>query len=566
MKKFDFLIKSTAINSYSIFLFYHLQFFYTYIELIQISKKFTSNIIISLFIMKKSTLQNTFLSKLSRNEITIEEALIDESTVIGVRRQSKIIIPFIIQNISSILRIAVDINSQFKHLSSKAMKIITTTNSGKLISAICDGKELNSIAKEIEMMDINDDLENHTHFTDDNRKTESSSNFEEKSEFLFDENINYSTCYNNRKNAIIGRFAEIVEACILKYPESIYGFHFLMKFLKYSDNYTIFSLFENLASSKKEEIVSFLKFVKFQDRIIDIISKWHRGDDFISSDCAAALYQILIVFVDTSAIYQTSFSPKLIQFSLDYFEHADSDVLAKQWKLAKTLVDASTVNDFATLYQTASISIEIISDTIFEYQINAIDFIISLITFSSPSLFQRASSNQHKFSDDDENYQPIETKEFDENQQNDFLSSIDSDNLFSCATKIFESFPNSSIALATICDLMLTSIMTEELRNNVIEIFFPVIIEGCQSQTVSQRAFSIQFVKQVFDMCRNSNKSLQDEIEKHPYFIEIGMPIVFANDSILHREYGEIIGISSIIGCSTLETLNPIPKAFNVSV
>ena len=559
--------------------------------------------------MKQSLFKDSLISRLGRNEMTFESFLTDAEVFLSIKRNNKIVTSFALDYVDKLLDYAIfgtEDDCKKQDLSNRAMKIITVNNS-KLIYAISDGTKLTSLARKI--------LNKHEDFIE-NSKSE----------------------VDKKWNCVIGKFSTILETCFNKYPENISNFRFLLNFLPFCENIMISSFFKLIVVSKKEEVKSYLRLIKFQDEVIDIITKWHNGEDSgISTECILSIYSIFIKYV-SNIVNDGCLSPGLVQFALEFLPTNDRKIIAKQWKLANEVIDTTNSNDFATLYLHAlraargNIDIDINSDLekeisyfpsnfpiFYKYQENALKFLSSLFS-CFPS----------------------------------FASEIDGKQLIQALAYIYEKFPFSSFALSGVCTLMLILIEIGDIQNLVIDIFIPIIVEkfredlndecvdtshnddysdgkiefinsesasnpedsdnnidsdendsiiiddsvidndendsiiieediensnkneideiiniknndSRRTMSVNQRAFTLEFARQVIEMCM-SNDELKEQVGLHQDFLEIFIPKVAKATSFLSNDYGGMCFMPNMVRYTNMDTLKPMDLSVSVNI
>lgn len=552
--------------------------------------------------MKQGFFKECLFNRIERNEVTFKSFLEETDALISIKRNNKIVTTFVVDHIDELLDYALfdsGASSKQTDLSKRAMKIIEANNI-KIIYAISDSTRINSLARKV-LCRYEDDLEK-----DQN-----------------DDNKHLSW------DCTVSRFATILEKCFNKCPENINNFRFIPKFFKFCDNAMVSSFFDLIVSSAREEVKAYLRLIKFQDTVIDIITKWHNeANNSISIDGILSIYDIFIKYV---SIMQADgcLPPSLIQFALEFLPTDDRKILAKQWKLANESIDSTNANDFSTLYMNALSTIKGEIDLSIDYDLEKeISYFPNNFQF-----FYKYQENALEFLGSLFSCYPS------------FASQVDGKLLIQTLVNIYEEFSASSFALSAVCTLMLILIEISDIQPYVIEIFIPVIIEKIKDEeetnflsilnkpasltadsiiendsiidddendsiisndendskmsnddikeiannaenndtakniidksakiidsnkkcsvSVNQRAFTLEFAKQVIEMCSN-NDELKARLEEWQDFLEVCLPVIRKISGIMSNDYGGMCIRPNIVRYPSIDTFKPIN--WNISV
>lgn len=386
--------------------------------------------------MKQNLFKDSLITRLGRNEMSFESFLTDGEVYLSIKRNNKIVTSYALDYIDKLLDYTVfgsDSDSNTRELSNKAMKIITANNN-KIIYAISDDTKMATLARKI---------------------------LKKREELIEDES------FDKKWNCILGKFSAILETCFNKYPENISNFRFLINFLQFCDNIMISSFFQLIVKSKREEVKSYLRLIKFQNQIIDLITKWHNGDNNdISTEGILSIYSIFNKYVE-NIVSDGCISPSLVQFALEFLPTNNPKIIAYQWELANNIIDTTNSSDFATLYPNALMAvkgnIELNNNPDLEKE-------ISYFPANFP-IFYAYQENALKFLSSLFSCNPS------------FASEIDGKQLVQALSYIYEKFPYSSVALSGVCTLMLILMKGTDIKNLVVDIFIPVIIEKIREDT-----------------------------------------------------------------------------------
>ena len=84
-----------------------------------------------------------------------------------------------------------------------------------------------------------------------------------------------------------------------------------------------------------------------------------------------------------------------------------------------------------------------------------------------------------------------------------------------------------------------------------------------RNMSVNQRAFTLEFAKQVMEMCM-SNDELKDQLSEQQDFLEVCIPRVLKASSFITNDYGGMCILPNMVRYSNMDSLKPIN--LNVSV
>ncbi|OHT00341.1 hypothetical protein TRFO_08012 [Tritrichomonas foetus] len=514
--------------------------------------------------MIKSPFHDSILSRLARNELTIESFLQDRSAIIEVRRQNKIVTSFLLDYIDSLLKYAIDNSNE---LSQNAMKLIETRNP-KIICAICDEDEINKLAAELieKFKSQNNFMPNIKNINANDKNINVINTYDKNINVInaYDKNINVINAYdknisnndvNNNINidnehfrkadyemrSSIGRFATILEICIKKYPDCINNFD-LNQFLPLCENTSLFSLFESIIEANIDETRKYFKCVNIINSIIELLENWHQHDtddhfEFgISDFCAINLYHLLYLFAK-KGVYEEMNSPKVLKFFLNYFHDSNESnseiyhlILSKKWKILIEMIDATNVNDFSSLLEISLQHSEIQSNKYEEYQVDAMNFISSILNLM-PSL----------------------------------TSSIDISALINNYTEVFRKFSNSSIVLSGLGTFLSCALEISDLHRQIYEIFLPAIINEFKNdeENANIRAFTLDFGRRIILAC-DRDEELKEMFYANDDFRDYLIPMIEKANLIMKSN--DSFKVAKVVCCDTFETLNPSSVNMNVSV
>ena len=302
-----------------------------------------------------------------------------------------------------------------------------------------------------------------------------------------------------------GSFAKIIEECLNMYPETIEtNFGFICDFLKACDQSDVLDLFESLISPSRN-----LAYVSESLHRMGLVKKAaERIEEYLETGDTwkvVGLYRILLKCTANSEFESDLNSPEMLLFVTKHItsDH-DERIQALQWKLMWTLLSEDNVTYFENLVVYAVEIATLDENRVTERQVEAINFLSHFCGLDNEA-----------------------TRTFAFGELVDGL------------IRVFEKHRNHTFVNGAICQFMLTCLEVDDLRNEVVSKFFPVVVSAfhLHSNRV-QGAFTLEFGRQVVEACE-TDEQMEQAVFSNEEFAQFCHTKVALSASILKRDYGK---------------------------
>lgn len=336
----------------------------------------------------------------------------------------------------------------------------------------------------------------------------------------------------NPNEGELERFAYITFICLRDFPDSIKTtLSYLPDFLPFVYNYNVLNLFtELLGNSDITNLHSWLSdHIHLSKQCTDLIEDYRLSTSEVEhrDEVIEGLYRILISCSKNSIISHSLHNPLILKTICSSFKTIK--ILNSQWELIFLISSPPVISSLLDCIPDSFENVISLKgqEIIHPYQVYSLNFISQIIEYEPDHL---VCNDLAKFSKQ--------------------------------LSILYQQFPNHSILLSAINEVIFQGLIQSKLRNFFTDSCLPMLTQILKdgSKNIVQFGYAVNLAQRIMKKCDDDDDaSLLADIEAHDEFVDECNSVVISHYSLIHHSYGCMSGSVHIPSNSPNLSLSHIP-------